>query len=132
MRFKRYIDHSFEDTRRKRLALARSQRMQRDRLPLFAELIAENQPSADVEMERRAADWIEWTKRDRARRARDWRRARAKLAGYGDNVRRALLNYWNRCRWPADPSYLLSMMHMFDTGHLDISYVPRPFGESAA
>lgn len=129
MRFKRLIDHPFEDTRRKRLALARSQRLQRERYPLFADMIAEHQPDADTVMAKRAADWMEWTKRDRARRAADWRRARRKLASYGDNVRARLLNYWNKCRWPADPDYLLSMMHMFDTGRLDIDYVPRPFGD---
>ena len=132
MRFKRYIDFPFEDTRRKRLALVRSQRMQRERLPLFADLIAETQPCADVVMEQRAAGWIEWTRRDRAKRAEDWRRARARLAGYGGNVRPALLNYWNGCSWPADPGYLLTMLHMFDTGRLDISYVPKPFGKAAS
>lgn len=129
--FKRYIDFPFEDTKRKRLALARSQRLQRERLPLFAEMIAESQPGADAVMQARAAGWIEWTKRDRAERAAQWRRARQKLAGYGSNARPALLNYWNNCRWPANPGYLLSMMHMFDTGRLDVGYVPRPFGSAA-
>lgn len=129
MRFKRYIDHAFEDTRRKRLALARSQRLQREKFPLFAEAIAETQPDADTVMAERAISWAEWTRTDRENRAQTWRRARARLAAYGDNVRPQLLNYWNRCRWPADPGYLLSMMHMFDTGRLDISFVPRPFGE---
>ena len=129
MRFKRYIDHEFEDTRRKRLALARSQRMQREKLPLFSELIAETQEDADTVMKKRAQDWLEWTERDRASRAAQWRKARARLASYGDNVRPLLLNYWNRCRWPADPGYLLSMLHMFDNNRLDISFVPRPFGE---
>lgn len=128
MRFKRYIDHPFEDTRRKRLALARSQRLQRERLPLFSDMIAATQPDADTVMAQRADQWLEWTKRDREKRAKDWRRARARLASYGDNVRAQLLNYWNRCRWPADPGYLLSMLHMFDDDRLDISYVPRPFG----
>lgn len=129
MRFKRYIDHPFEDTRRKRLALARSQRMQREKLPLLAELIAEKQPDADTVMTQRAEQWIEWTKRDRAKRAKDWREARSRLAAYGDNVRPALLNYWNNCRWPADPGYLKTMLHMYDTDRLDLSFVPRPFGK---
>ena len=50
MRFRRWPRVSaYEDTPRKRAALARAQRTQRDRLPLLAPLIAERQPSADAE-----------------------------------------------------------------------------------
>ena len=129
MRFKRFIDHPFEDTRRKRLALARKQRLEREALPLLADMVAADQMDADSIMRERAAAWEAQTIRDRQRRAELWRRARSRLSAYGDNVRPALLRYWNACRWPADPSYLLSMLHMFDTGQLDISFVPRPFGD---
>ena len=129
MRFKRYIDFPFEDTRRKRLALARRQRLDREKIPLFADLVAAGQKDADMLMRERAEAWERQTASQRAQRAADWRRARARLRSYGDNLRPARLAYWQGCKWPADPSYLLSMMHMFDDGRLDISYIPRPFGD---
>jgi hypothetical protein len=56
MRFRRWPRVSaYEDTPRKRATLARAQRTQRDTFPLLAPLIAEQQPSADAEMSRRAA-----------------------------------------------------------------------------
>ena len=58
MRFRRWPRVSpYEDTPRKRAALARTQRNQRERLPLFRDLIAEQQSSADAEMARRAEWW---------------------------------------------------------------------------
>lgn len=44
---------AFEDTRRKRLAFERSQRLKREKLPLFAAIIAEEQHDVDTEMARR-------------------------------------------------------------------------------
>ena len=49
---------AYQDTPRKRAALARSRTFfKRETLPLFAELIAEQQPSPDDEMSRRADVW---------------------------------------------------------------------------
>ena len=46
MRFRRWPRvMAYEDTTRKRAALACSQRLQREKLPLFADLIAARQPS---------------------------------------------------------------------------------------
>jgi len=39
-------------------------------------------------------------------------------------VRGALLAYWQGCKWPADPSYFLSMLHMYDTGRLSLN-IPK-------
>ena len=56
MRFrKRERYGAFQDTSRKRAAASRAQQKQRDALPLFAEQIAEAQPSIDQVMADRAA-----------------------------------------------------------------------------
>lgn len=109
----------FEDTRRKRLALARKQRLEREKLPLLAELIAERQPDADTVMVQRATEWARWQQEVRDRRAAEWRRARGRLAAYGPNVRAALRRLWNQAPYPATSGYLLSMLHSFDTGRID-------------
>jgi hypothetical protein len=120
MRFRRWPRVSaYEDTPRKRAALARAQQAQRDKLPLLAPLIEERQPSADAEMARRAAWWPRIQQRDRDRRAHDWRRARTRLAAYGDNLRPVLIRLWRWCPYPADPVYLLDLLHSVDTGRID-------------
>lgn len=131
MRFRRWPRVSaYEDTPRKCAALARAQQTQRDNFPLLAPLIAERQPSADAEMARRAAWWPEAQQRDRDRRAHDWRRARARLAGYGDNLRALLIRLWHHCPYPADPVYLLDMLHSIATGRIDPERPPWIPGHS--
>ncbi len=110
---------AYQDTPRKRAALARSQRLKRETLPPFAELIAEQQPSPDDEMSRRADVWPRSQQADRDRRAREWRRARTQIATYGNNLRRVINDLWRECPYPVDPSYLLTVLHSIDTGRLD-------------
>ena len=50
MRFKRYGRYPFNDTPRKRAAVLRKQRNEREALPLFADQIAGEQPSVDAEV----------------------------------------------------------------------------------
>jgi hypothetical protein len=120
MRFRRWPRvTAYQDTPRKRAALARSQRLKRETLPLFAELIAEQQPSPDDEMSRRADVWPRSQQADRDRRAREWRRARTQIATYGNNLRRVINDLWRECPYPVDPSYLLTVLHSIDTGRLD-------------
>lgn len=131
MRFRRWPRVSaYEDTPRKRAALARAQQTQRDKFPLIAPLIAERQPSADAEMARRAAWWPEVQQRDRDRLAHHWRRARIRLAGYGDNLRPLLIQLWRDCPYPADPVYLLDVLHSIDTGQIDPERPPWLPGHS--
>lgn len=124
MRFDRTGHYEFQDTERKRRAFERKKRKEQERYPLFAEQIASEQHDVDTEMSLRRAGWDRRQVSDRARRAQDWIRARAKLATYPDGLRSELLAYWNRCEWPGTPSYLLSMMHMHDTGRLELYPVP--------
>ena len=72
MRFRRWPRvPAYEDTPRKRAALARTQREQRERLPLLRDLIADRQPSADAETARRAEWWPKIQQQGRDHRAAD-------------------------------------------------------------
>lgn len=124
MRFQKSPRYEFTDTPRKRAALARKQRKERDALPLFAEQIADEQLPADEIMAKRAEQSARLQASDRQRQANHWRRARQRLAAYPDAVRAALLAYWRRCGWPGTATYLLSMLHMYDRGRLEA--VPNP------
>jgi hypothetical protein len=120
MRFRRWPRVSaYEDTPRKRAALARTQREQRERLPLLRDLIAERQPSADAEMTRRAEWWPRIQREGRDQRAADWRRSRARLASYGDNLRSVIRHLWRDCPYPADPVYLNDLLHAIEAGRID-------------
>jgi phytoene dehydrogenase-like protein len=124
MRFDRTGHYAFRDTERKRQAFERKKKKEQERYPLFAEQIAAEQRDVDTEMSLRRASWDRHEVSGRAQRARDWIRARAKLATYPSEVRKELQAYWSRCGWPATPTYLLSMMHMHDTGRLDLYPAP--------
>ena len=121
MRFSRMDRYEFRDTYRKRLAFLRKQQQERDSYPLFADQIAAQQTHVDVEMTERKQILDTQHSKDRALRARKWREARAALAQYPDSERRELLAYWRRCKWPGDPSYLLTMLHMHANGRLDMN-----------
>ncbi|HZU91402.1 MAG TPA: hypothetical protein VE993_19275 [Stellaceae bacterium] len=131
MRFRRWPRVSaFEDTPRKRAALARSQEAQRERLPLLRELIAERQPGADEVMAQRAERWAKAQQEERDRRAQLWRQARAQLAGYGDDLRRRLITLWKDATYPADPAYLLDLLRAIDTGRIDLERPPWRFSKT--
>jgi hypothetical protein len=120
MRFKRLGWFEFEDTKRKRLAYERKLRVEREALPLFAEQIEQEQTPVDVVMRERARRWDEQQRKDRQRQAANWREARRRLRSYPPDVAAGLLSYWQRCRYPADPVYLMSMLRMFDRGEIDL------------
>lgn len=120
MRFRRWPRvTAFEATPLKRAGLARSQRRQRDKLPLLAELIAETQPSADEEMARRAEYWPKLQQKERDDRAKQWRRARRRLLEYEQRLRASIRSIWQGCPYPADPVYLLDLLHQIDMGKMD-------------
>lgn len=122
MRFQKMSRHSYVPTSRKSAAILRRQAQDRAALPLFAEMIAAEQPSVDEVHARRAAAWEASEREDRARRAHDWRRARRSLREIEPiEMRERLRDFWDRHRWfPGTPSYLLSMLHMWRTGRLDM------------
>ncbi|WP_187431442.1 hypothetical protein ROLI_048070 (plasmid) [Roseobacter fucihabitans] len=126
MRFKRQARFIFTDTSRKRAALRRKQQRERDAMPLFADQIAAGQPCEDDVMQARAEAWGEQERRDRSRRARDWRSARATLAAMSRKERRVLRRAWNCAPYPADPSNLSGFLHSYRLGRFSLDDLPFP------
>ena len=124
MRFKRWLRHPFMDTSRKRAALRRKQQREREALPLFADQIAEAQPSEDEVMEARAVQWSAQEVRDRNRRARSWIEARARIDALSLNEKAVLRRAWNCAPYPADPVYLLDFLHSFSIGRFTLDSLP--------
>ncbi|MBP8275585.1 MAG: hypothetical protein KAX55_01655 [Propionivibrio sp.] len=121
MRFKRMFIYEFQDTYRKRLAFLRKQQRELSNYPLLADQIAEEQQDVDTEMAERREFFNKQHAQGRIQRALHWRKGRAKLAQYPASVRRQLLAYWKRCSLPADPEYFLTLLHMHDTGRLEMN-----------
>ena len=128
MRFKRMFIYEFQDTYRKRLAFLRKQQRELSNYPLLADQIAEKQRDVDTEMAERREFFHKQRAQGRRRRAQEWRKGRTKLALYPSDVRGQLLAYWRRCSLPADPEYFQTMLHMHDTGRLDMN--PPVFRET--
>lgn len=124
MRFKRWLRYPFMDTSRKRAALRRKQQREREELPLFADQIAEAQPSEDEVMEARAVQWSAQEVRDRNRRARSWIEARARIDALSLNEKAVLRRAWNCAPYPADPVYLLDFLHSFSIGRFTLDSLP--------
>jgi hypothetical protein len=80
----------YRDTSRKRAAFRRKQRLEREALPLFADMIAAGQHSVDEEMARRHIWWDERERVERILRARRWRKARTRLFALPDDLRRSV------------------------------------------
>ena len=124
MRFKRSERHPFTDTSRKRAALRRKQRLEREALPLLAALVAEAQPSEDEVMEARAVQWLDHERRSRALRADRWREARRRLSAFSANERAVLRVAWDCAPYPADPVYLLDFLHGYSVGRFALDQIP--------
>lgn len=124
MRHKKIARHPFTDTSRKRAALRRKQRLEREALPLLAELIAEVQPEEDAVMQARAVKWAEDEATSRKRRADRWREARRRLAALSRNEQAVLRDAWNRAPYPADPVYLLDFLHCYRVGRFTLYALP--------
>jgi hypothetical protein len=119
MRFRRRPRYEFQDTPRKRAALARKQRLERERLPLFAADVAALQEDADTVMAGRATAQ-ERTEQDwRDRKAEQWREARRRIAAFPPETAAAIRRAWNEAPYPADPVYLLDYIHGIDVGRID-------------
>jgi hypothetical protein len=121
MRFKKWPKSEYHITSRKIAAAKRKQLAQQQAFPLFAAHIAAAQPSIDWLMQERVVRSRDQEKRSRADRAKKWRQARQRLGAYPASDRRAILAYWNACVWTGDPSYLCSLMTMFDRGDIDLT-----------
>lgn len=114
----------YVDTQRKRAAAIRSQRLEREALPLFADMIAAGQQDIETVMAKRATAWDEWQQNFRDARAKKWRKARRRLFELGDNVRLTVRQLWKEAPYPGSPEYLLDLMHGIETGRVDLECPP--------
>jgi hypothetical protein len=89
-----------------RQALKREQ----DKLPLFAAMIAENQPSPEERIEKADLGTIESTRETRLKRAMQWRKIRRTLRLHPVEDRQGILTYWNKKVYPLDPEYLADLI----------------------
>jgi len=120
MRFKRWPRvEAFQETSRTRAAVALSQRRQRDRLPLLAELIAAAQPSIEAVIEERHQAWPKWQQEKRDDRVSQWREARRQLAAFPLIMRHAIRRLCNDAPYPGDPSYLGDFLLQIERGRVD-------------
>jgi len=117
MKFNKRPRYPFRDTARKRSFIPIKNRREQEKLPLFAELIAESQNhDVDAIMADRADRWGAAEARERSERAKKWIDLRRHLRLLPDRERLAFLAYYYRVRFPLDPGYLHSVLHDFLRG----------------
>jgi septation ring formation regulator EzrA len=110
MRFKRYPRwEPYEVTPRKLAAARRAVEKDKDRYPLFPELLKHQ--TAEERIAAIASDREQWWQQMRDHRAKQWRRARQALRDLKSGPRAAIKRYWRTSGFPGDPDYLLSMIH---------------------
>ena len=132
MRFIKSTRHPFNDTSRKRAALARKQKAEREALPLFANQIAASQKSPNDVMQARAAAWAVSEHQARMRRAANWRQARREIDAMPPRMRRKVRAGWNGAPYPAVPVYLLDFLHELRVGRYSVDelpFTPKPVNE---
>lgn len=110
MRFKKRERHPVRElTPRMASAYARSCKRKQEKLPLFAEIIAEAQPSWETESARRRSANERWDQKARDDRAAKWRAVRKRLFALPPHARKAVLDRYNASRWyPREPGFLTS------------------------
>ena len=110
MRFTRYPRaESYQITPRKLAAARRAVQREKDRYPLFPELLTHQ--TAEQRIASIATSREEWWQNVRDHQAKQWRLARKSLHDLPPGPRAAITRYWQVCRFPGDPVYLLSIIH---------------------
>lgn len=128
MRFRRWPRPTpFEDSTRKREALIRKQRLEREALPLFSDQIAVQQPAVDEVLHDRAIGWMDAQRDRRTERAAHWRDARRRLFVLDSALRVTVRALWRTCPYPADLSYFADLLHQIAIGRLDPERPPWVF-----
>ena len=108
MLFDRYPRYEgFRDTARKRSAVLRKQRAERDALPLFADQIAAVQPSVDEVMAKRCLQANAFEVERRKFEAKWWRIARASYFRLPTEEKANVLDRWRHWWGPHNSSCLL-------------------------
>jgi hypothetical protein len=110
MRFTRYLkDEPYQITSRKLAAARRAVQKEKDRYPLFPELLKHQ--TAEERLAFIADKRARWWHETRNRHAELWRRARKALRDLPSRPRAAITRYWQICGCPGDPVYLLAIIH---------------------
>jgi hypothetical protein len=110
MRFTRYPKgEAYQLTSRKVAAARRAVQREKDRYPLFPELLTHK--SAEERLAAIATRREEWWQDMRDRHAELWRRTRKALRELPAGPCAAIRRYWKICGCPGDPVYLLTIIH---------------------
>jgi len=105
---------------RQRENIGKRQQRQQQAFPLLAELIAEQQPTIAEEIAHREQAWAAWQQSWRKTRSDMWRNARRQFYALPAEQRQRLRTYWNSCRYPGNPEYLLGILHDISIGRRTI------------
>jgi hypothetical protein len=118
MKFTRYPRRAArpdQPSRQRLTAHHRAVQREKDRYPLFPELVRFETA------EQRIVAWdvavATWWQQMRKHRAQSWRRARRELRQLPAGPRAATLRYFTTIQLPGDPVYLLSLIHDYRTKH---------------
>lgn len=114
IRFKRYgrIEEQVRGITPRRLAAAkRALQRERDKLPLFADIIAETQPTPEERITKIDTGLIGQMFEARNRIAAKWRECPRALRAMPADESAHLLWHWNRSMMPADTTYLSGLIH---------------------
>jgi hypothetical protein len=113
MRFKRYPGKEpLPVTPRKRAAAQRAVQKEKDRYPLFPELVRHH--TADERLEAIGVHRDKWWRGMRDHQARQWRRARALLRSLPETVRVEVRTLWQKPIYPGDPVYFLELIRRYE------------------
>lgn len=107
------IRHQARDTTPNRLARARAAlARERDKLALFADQVAADQPTPEERLATIERDQVDFWKDHRNARARDWRNGRRWLRALPRGVQARIVEKWNRQRGPKDGTYFATFVRM--------------------
>jgi hypothetical protein len=109
MRITRYPKgEPYQITPRKLAAARRGVQKDKDRYPLFPELLKHQ--TAEERLASIANEQETWWQLMRDRQANVWRKARQALRDLPTGPRAAIKRYWEICGCPGDPVYLLTII----------------------
>ena len=99
----------YQITPRKLAAARRAVQKDKDRYPLFPELLKHQ--TAEERLASIADERETWWHLMRDRHAKLWRKARQAVRELPAGPRAAIKRYWGICGCPGDPVYLLTIVH---------------------
>ena len=113
IKFAREFKPPLRQVNKRRIAAAKSRlKKEQNKLPLFSELIAEEQPTPEQHIEKIDIGLLEHERLSRQRVARKWWHCRRILKNMPDDIKEKAIRKWNDSRWlPKKAHYFLDMIH---------------------